>query len=212
VIKKSTSELKDGEIYKLLAGLVVPRPIAFVSSLSADGVPNLAPFSFFTVLNDVPPVIGISVGLRYGKSKKDTVNNIRTTGEFVVNVVSEEIAEQMNIASLDWQPEVDEFKAAGLEPVSDNLQVRVPRVRQSPAQFECRLHSLTDFPRYTFVAGEIVGFHLREDIVDPRMHIDYDGLRVVGRLAGAQYCRVRERFSIERNADSPEARKAGGGG
>ncbi len=208
MISLRTSDLKPGEIYKLLAGLVVPRPIAFVSSLSANGVPNLAPFSFFTVLNDVPPVIGISIGLRYGKSQKDTLQNIHATREFVVNIVSEEIAAQMNIASLDWQPEIDEFQAAGLEPVTDNLAVRPPRVRESPAQFECTLDRLIEFPRYTLVAGEVVGFHMREDIVDERWHLNYDRLRAVGRLTGPQYCRTLERFDIERKADSPEARKA----
>lgn len=207
MISRAASDLKPGDIYKMLAGLVVPRPIAFVSSLSADGVPNLAPFSFFTVLNDVPPVLGISIGLRYGKSHKDTLHNIRATKEFVINIVSEDIAEQMNIASLDWKPEIDEFVAAGLEAANDNLRVRAPRVRKSPAHFECTLERLIEFPRYTLVAGEVVGFHIREDIVDERLHINYDRLRAVGRLTGPQYCRTSERFAIERQADSPETRR-----
>ena len=201
------SGLKPGEIYKLLCGLIVPRPIAFVSSLSEDGIPNLAPFSFFTVLNDVPPVIGISIGQRFGKNEKDTLRNIRATGEFVVNVVSEAIAEQMNVASLDWQPEVDEFQAASLDPEADNLFVRPPRVRQSPAQLECKLERLIDYPRYTLVAGQVLAFHVRTDLIDQRLHLDYDALRVVGRLTGPQYCKTLDRFDIERKADSPELRK-----
>lgn len=212
MIAKTTSSLEDSQIYRLLAGLVVPRPIAFVSTLSAEGVPNLAPFSFFTVLNDVPPIVGISFGLRFGKALKDSLINIRATGEFVVNIVSEDIARQMNIASLDWGPEVDEFGKTGLEPASDSLVVRPARVRDSPAAFECRLERDIVFPRYTLIAGEVVAFHYREDLFDERFRIDYERLQVVGRLTGHQYCHVNDRFEIVREADTPaDARNAQAG-
>jgi len=203
MIARPASEFDPSQLYRLLASLVIPRPIALVSSLSSTAVPNLAPFSFYMFLNDAPPILGFSVGLRYGTSHKDTLVNIRDTREFVINVVSDEIAHPMNVSSLDWGPEVDEFSVSGFTVAQGNLAVKAPRVAESPAQFECRLERFVEFPRYTLVAGEVLAFHYREDVFDARMRVDYDRLRARGRLTGPDYCRITDRFVMAREADSP---------
>lgn len=204
MISRPASSFAGAELYKLLASLIVPRPIAFVSSLSAAGVANLAPFSFFMFLNDVPPIVGFSTGLRFAKDRKDTLVNIRETGEFVVNIVDEALAKPMNVTSLDWGPEVDEFAQAGIEAAHDNLFVRAPRVKAAPAQMECRLERLVEFPRYTLVAGEVLAFHYRDDVFDERLYVNYDRLGALGRLTGPDYCRIGDRFAMARAADSPD--------
>lgn len=206
-----TSDLEAPAIYRLLSGLVLPRPIAFVSTLSPEGVPNLAPFSFFTVASADPPVLAISIDLRYGREVKDTMRNIDASGEFVINVVSEELAQAVNVASLDWGPEVDEFVQAGLKAVTDNLAVKAPRVAESPAQFECRHLQNVDFGKWTLVLGEVLAIRCREDLLDERLRVSVDGLKPIGRLAGNDYCRIADRFTIDRSADSPGLLPAGKG-
>ncbi|MEI6724016.1 MAG: flavin reductase family protein [Betaproteobacteria bacterium] len=203
-----TSELDAPAIYRLLTGLVLPRPIAFVSTVSPDGVPNLAPFSFFTVASADPPVLAISIDLRYGHETKDTLSNIATSGEFVVNIASENLAESVNTASLDWAPDIDEFEKAGLTAVRDNLVVKPPRVAESPAQFECRHLQNVEFGKWTLVLGEVVAIRCREDLLDARLRVDVAALNPLGRLAGNDYCRVGDRFTVERAADSPGLMKA----
>ncbi|HAH14471.1 MAG TPA: flavin reductase family protein [Chloroflexi bacterium] len=203
-----TSELDAPAIYRLLTGLVLPRPIAFVSTVSPDGVPNLAPFSFFTVASADPPVLAISIDLRYGHETKDTLSNIATSGEFVVNIASENLAESVNTASLDWAPDIDEFEKAGLTAVRDNLVVKPPRVAESPAQFECRHLQNVEFGKWTLVLGEVVAIRCREDLLDARLRVDVAALNPLGRLAGDDYCRVGDRFTVERAADSPGLMKA----
>jgi len=203
-----TSELDAPAIYRLLTGLVLPRPIAFVSTVSPDGVPNLAPFSFFTVASADPPVLAISIDLRYGHETKDTLSNIATSGEFVVNIASENLAESVNTASLDWAPDIDEFEKAGLTAVRDNLVVKPPRVAESPAQFECRHLQNVEFGKWTLVLGEVVAIRCREHLLDARLRVDVAALNPLGRLAGNDYCRVGDRFTVERAADSPGLMKA----
>lgn len=203
-LTEAVGDLERSRIYKLMTGLVVPRPIALVSTLSTDGVANLAPFSFFTILSMTPPMIGISIGERGGSARKDTLANIEATGEFVVNVVNRTIAEPMNKASLDWETEVDEFKVSGLTPLFDNLAVRPPRVAESPAQLECRLTKTMPIGDYTFVVGEVLAFHRREDLCANLSYVDQERLEAVGRMAGSSYCTTAQRFTIQRNADSPE--------
>lgn len=203
-LTRATADLDDAQIYRLLASLVVPRPIALVSTVSETGVPNIAPFSFYNVASAAPPVLSLSIDRRYGRDQKDTMTNIRATREFVVNVVSEEIAAPMNIASFDWPPEVDEFAAAGLTPNYSTVSVRPPRVAESPAQFECRLLQTIEIGKWTLILGEVVAFHCDKDLLDERLRVDMDRLRAVGRLTGSQYCRTSERFSLSRTADSPD--------
>jgi flavin reductase (DIM6/NTAB) family NADH-FMN oxidoreductase RutF len=193
-------------IYKLMIGALVPRPIAFVSSLDERGVRNLAPFSYFTAVSADPPVVLFCPSVRREDpqrglaARKDTLLNVIATREFVVNVVTEAIAEKMNATSAQVPPEVDEFELAGLTPLPSDL-VKPPRVAESPVQMECRLRQIievSDRPAGgSIVLGEVVRFHVREDLVE-NYRIDPDKLAAVGRMGGPTYVRTRDRFDLKR--------------
>ena len=188
-------------IYRLMIGLIVPRPIAFVSSLSATGIRNLAPFSFFTAVSADPPVICFSPMI-HGQTgqKKDTLRNIEETGEFVLNIVSEEFARQMNICATDFPPEVDEFEVSGLTPVPSHL-IRPPRVGEARAAMECRLFQIVRVSDRLLSGSLVMGEILRFHIDDPLFHdfrIDPDKLNAIGRMGGPSYTRTRDRFDMER--------------
>ncbi len=188
-------------IYKLLIGAVVPRPIAFVSTLSRDGIRNLAPFSFFTAVSANPPVICFCPLRRPGPDPyKDTLRNILATKEFVVNIVSEEFVDKMNACSADFPPEVDEFEASGLTPIPSDL-VKPPRVAESHVQMECKLYLTIEFGELpgsgNLVLGEVVRFHVDDQYFDD-FKIDPDKLRPIGRMAGATYTRTTDRFEMVR--------------
>ena len=184
--------------YKLLIGSVVPRPIAFVSTVSTGGVYNLAPFSFFNVICAEPPTVCFSAGFRV--PSKDTLANVMATGEFVVNIVSEEIAAQMNLCSGEYPHGVSEFEISGLTPVPSDL-VKPPYVGESHVNMECKLVQIVEVstrPRGgTLVIGEVVRFHIDEAIVD-NFRVDPDKLRAIGRMGGNQYTRTRDRFEMMR--------------
>lgn len=203
-ISCATSAFDEAEVYRLLTGLVVPRPIALVSTVSATGVANIAPFSFYNVAAAAPPVLSISIDLRYDRDEKDTLANIRETKHFVINVVSEPIAARMNVASLDWPSDVDEFAVAGFTPDFATLSVRAPRIAESPAQFECRLMQEIEIGKWTLILGEVVAVHCDGALLDERFRIDMDCLQAVGRLAGDQYCTTDQRFRLARSDDSPD--------
>jgi flavin reductase (DIM6/NTAB) family NADH-FMN oxidoreductase RutF len=194
---------KHQDIYKLMIGSIVPRPIALVSTVSYDGVLNLAPFSFFTGISSKPPLICFCPGPRSDRGpRKDTLVNISRTKEFVVNIVSEEIAEAMNLTSGEYPPETDEFSVAGLTPVSSDL-VKPPRVAESPVSMECRLRLAIEFSEEpgggNLVVGEIQRFHVDERIVSENLRIDPDKLRAIGRMGGPTgYTRTRDRFDMVR--------------
>lgn len=189
------------EFYKLLIGAIVPRPIAFVSTVSETGVRNLAPFSFFTAISANPPVICFCPMRRSGADPyKDTLHNIARTREFVVNIVSEEFAEQMNISSGDFPAEVDEFEASGLTPVASDL-VRPQRVAESHVHMECKLYLTLEIGAMpgsgTIVLGEVLRLHVDNDVLDDS-RIDPDKLRAIGRMGGNAYARTRDRFDMIR--------------
>ena len=187
-------------LYKLVAGLVVPRPIALVSTIDRNGRPNLAPFSWFNALATDPPYLGISVGQHPNDRPKDTLNNVLATGEFVVNVVGTSIAAQQDICAHAYAADVDEFQASGLTPVPATL-VRPPCVAESKAWFECKLVHTLPLPRssYTLIIGEVIAIHVDADIVN-ECRIDMKALDVVGRLAGPEYCRLNDTFSLEHDS------------
>lgn len=199
------AEQKPQDIYKLLVGSVVPRPIAFVSSMDAEGVGNLAPFSFFTVASANPPVVCFCPMVR-GANKanlaatKDTLRNIIATREFVLNIVSEEFATKMSACSAELPPEVDEFTVSGLTRLASEL-IRPPRVAESHVQMECRLlqvvHVSAEPLGGSIVMGEVLRFHIREDLLDD-FRIDPDKLKAIGRMAGSTYARTTNRFEMER--------------
>ncbi len=194
------SEQHFANIYKLLIGSIVPRPIAFVSSLSADGVRNLAPFSFFSAVCSNPPIVLFSTSVRGDGSNKDTHNNVKATGEFVVNIVSENIAEQMNICSADVALDVDEFVLSGLTPIPCDI-VKPPRVKESLINMECKLRQIVSFGDHPgagkTIFGEVVRFHVDDSIVD-NFRIDPEKLQAIGRMGGNFYSTTRDRFELVR--------------
>lgn len=189
--------------YKLLVGAVVPRPIAFVSTISAEGVANLAPFSFFTVASANPPVLCFTASFR--EPRKDTLVNIRATKEFVVNIVSEEFAAKMNVTSGEYPYGVDEFAMSGLTAAPSDL-VRPPRVKESHVNMECRLLQTIEVSNRpmggTLILGEVVRFHI-DDAMLEEFRIDPEKLGAVGRMAGNTYCRTRDRFELIRPMKVP---------
>ncbi len=197
--------MSSTDVYKLLVGSVVPRPIAFVSTLSADGVPNLAPFSFFNVLAPDPPIVHVSIGRRADGSRKDTAANAVQTGELVINVVSEDLAERMNLASGEWPPEVNEFGVAGLTPLASR-RVRPARVAESPIQMECHLErvvTLGEGPRvWDVLFARVVYCHVRDELYD-RGRIDAARLRPLARLAGDYYAHIADIFAMRRPVVPP---------
>ncbi|MCA9791227.1 MAG: flavin reductase family protein [Candidatus Eremiobacteraeota bacterium] len=187
--------------YKLLTGAVVPRAIAFVSTVSGQGVPNLAPFSFFTAVCAKPPTI-LFCPMRAGEAgtKKDTLRNLEEVGDFVVNVVTEKLAEDMNRCATDFPYGVSEFSEVGLTPAASTF-VRSPRVAESPISMECKLSQVVTVGETSgggsVVLGEVVAFHVDDELVDD-FRIDLEKLAPIGRLAGASYTRVNDLFEMTR--------------
>jgi flavin reductase (DIM6/NTAB) family NADH-FMN oxidoreductase RutF len=187
-------------VYKVMIGSIVPRPIAFVSSISPDGIYNLAPFSFFTGVSVNPPVVCFCPLRKASGHRKDTLNNVERTGDFVVNIVSEEFIEQMNATSAELPPDVDEFRVSGLTPVPSDL-VRSPRVKESHVSMECklfRIFEISDKPSGgSIVTGEIVRLHVDDSYID-NFRVDPDKLKAVGRMAGITYVRTGDHFDLAR--------------
>ncbi|MFI5371362.1 MAG: flavin reductase family protein [Candidatus Eisenbacteria bacterium] len=187
-------QLPARERHQLLIGTVVPRPIAFVSTIGAGGH-NVAPFSYFALIATTPPLLGVSIGLRRG-APKDTLRNVRETGDFVVNVVDEAMIRQVVQASGEWPYGEDEFAIAGLTPVGSE-RVRSPRVAESPVSYECTVERIVDFDATSLVVGRIVRAHVRDDLFhDGR--VDPARLRPVSRLGAEDYAPVREVFALAR--------------
>jgi len=193
------------EIYKLMVGLIVPRPIALVSTVDSDGVPNVAPFSFFCGVGSNPPTVLFCPSLRAAGNdrpddRKDTLRNVEQTGEFVINIVSDSIAAAANVSAADVGPEVDEFQLAGLTAIPGEA-VRAPRVAESPAQMECKLLQIVftgNAPGSgVVVLGQVVRFHVNAEL-EKNFRIDPARLDAVGRMAGNTWVRTRDRFELER--------------
>ena len=195
------AKISPMEIYRLMVGAIVPRPIALVSSVDEYGILNLAPFSYFSAVCSKPPTVLFCPAVRTSSGEtKDTLRNIIATREFVINVVSEEIAAQMNQCAAEVAPEVDEFALSGLTPVPSEV-VRAPRVAESPVQMECKLHeivTISDQPGgASIVIGTVARFHVREELLDD-FHIDPDKLRAIGRMGGSTYTRTVDVFDLQR--------------
>jgi flavin reductase (DIM6/NTAB) family NADH-FMN oxidoreductase RutF len=196
-----------------MTGIIVPRPVALVSTLDSNGVPNLAPFSFFTGVGSNPPTVLFCPVVRTGGTaasdgppglrpdhRKDTLRNVEETGEFVVNVVSEAIAAAANATAAEVPPDVDEFVLSGLTPQASDV-VRPARVAESPAQMECKLLQIIYTSREpgggVIVLGKIVRFHVRRELVAD-FRVDPAGLDAVGRMAGNTWARTRDRIELIR--------------
>ena len=194
-----------GNFYRVLTGVVVPRPIAFVSTVSADGVANLAPFSFFNAVAPDPPTVIFSSSRHAGRKDKDTLTNVEATGEFVVNVVVDDIAEAMNRTAAEYPAEANEFAIAGLTEAPSSI-VKAPRVAESPVNMECRLNRVIDIGegdhQHGLVIGEVVLLHIRDDLIDGH-RINHHRLKPTGRLAGSMYCHTADTFEMVRPVYEP---------
>jgi len=196
-VELALSELSAKERYRLLIGLVVPRPIAFITTRSEDGVVNAAPFSFFNLMGEDPPIMVVSLESRPDGSIKDTLRNIRRTGEFVVNLVDEAIAAAMHQASANYPPEVSEVSAVGLS-LAPCREVAIERIAEAPASLECKvLQTVAIGPTRRIVIGKIFRLHVRDTLVDPATkRIREDAYHPVGRLYANSYVKTRERFTL----------------
>jgi flavin reductase (DIM6/NTAB) family NADH-FMN oxidoreductase RutF len=187
------------ERYKLLGGLVVPRPIALVTTRDPDGRDNAAPFSFFNVLAEEPPLVVLGLGISPTGAAKDTTNNIRDGGEFVVNLVDEPIAEAMNLCAIDLPAEVSEVDLAGFTLLPSEA-VAPGRIAEAPVNLECRRYLTLQPGRERYIVlGEVLVLHVRDGIVDPeRLRVDRDAYAPIGRLFGGGYVRTHDRFEMPR--------------
>ncbi len=191
------SELPPLERYKLLIGLVIPRPIAWISTYSANGVANCAPFSFFNVFSEDPPLCVIGINPRSDGQIKHSLKNIRRTKEFVVNLVDEDTANAMHLSSKEFPEEVSEFQQTGLTAVPA-ATVRHPRIAQAAACLECKVERLIVVSgTRELVIGEIQLVHARDGIIDPQTkRISEKRYRPIGRLFADRYCTTRQRFNL----------------
>lgn len=202
-MKVEPAKLGRGQAHNFFGSLIVPRPIAFVSTVGPDGIYNAAPFSAFIRLTLEPPVLCLAIAPQKGK-KKDTVRNIEFSGDFVVNMVDESLAKAMKQASYPYPSDVDEIKEVGLTALPSE-KVKSPRIAESPINLECQLMQIMEFgkrPASSIIFGEVVLVHIRDDIwsngeVDPRK------AKIIGRLAGDLFCYTTNIFELKFEAKSP---------
>ena len=196
------NELEHSAVYKLLTGAVIPRPIGWVSSVSENGINNLAPFSYFNAVGDDPPHIMFSTG-RGNDTNKDTLNNVLATKQFVVNMVTEELTEQMNATAQAVHSDIDEFELAGVTAVASE-KIKPMRVKESPISFECELvhhYFLEDHKNggACVIIGRIVMMHFDDAVLLDNYKINFENYKPVSRLAGSGYAKIGELFSVKRN-------------
>ena len=198
----SVKDTDSSILYKLLTGLVIPRPIGWISSVDENGINNLAPFSFFNVVGEDPPHVMFST-VRTGNKNKDTLNNVLATKEFAVNLVTEDLVEQMNLTSQNATSNIDEFQLANLSPIPCET-IKPMRVQEAKAHFECEMvhhYFLEDHKNggACIVIGKIKMMHVSDEILLENYRINLEKYRPVARLAGSNYSKLGEVFSIKRN-------------
>jgi flavin reductase (DIM6/NTAB) family NADH-FMN oxidoreductase RutF len=193
------SKLPAAERYRLMTAAITPRPIAWVTTQSAAGARNAAPYSFFNMMGSEPPIVVIGMGRRADGSHKDSTANILETREFVVNLVSETDAAAMNLTSIDAPSDIDEIALAGLT-TAPSLAVAPPRIATAPVAMECRLYQAQEIGRATLIIGEVLRFHVRDEFYDPASRrLDTAAMQIVGRVHGAGgYVRATDLFELDR--------------
>ena len=196
------NELELTAVYKLLTGSIIPRPIGWISTISENGINNLAPFSYFNAVGDDPPHVMFSTGIA-NHINKDTLNNVLATKQFVVNMVTEDVVEQMNITAQSVSSEVDEFELAGVTPIPSN-KIKPMRVKESLITFECELVHHYFLEQHQnggacIIIGRIVMMHFDDDVLLDNYKINLEKYKPVSRLAGSNYAKIGELFSIKRN-------------
>jgi flavin reductase (DIM6/NTAB) family NADH-FMN oxidoreductase RutF len=189
--------LSPRDAYRLMISCIVPRPIAFVTTLSREGVSNLAPFSFFNGVTSDPPILSLSISTKRDGSKKDTWRNIEETGEFVVNVVVPELMDAVLIGARELPHNESELDLARLATLP-SVKIKPPRLADSPVQMECTLLKVVEVEKTGLILGRVVLFHAREEVVEGG-RIDPRRLTFIGRLGGDSYCRVSDIFERKRD-------------
>jgi flavin reductase (DIM6/NTAB) family NADH-FMN oxidoreductase RutF len=208
----SLHDLSPHDRYKLLCGVVVPRPIALVTTLDTNGAVNAAPFSFFNVFSEDPPLIVLGLQNKPDRTPKDTTRNIHRDGEFVVHMVDEALASAMNDCAVDFPSGESEVAAVGLA-TSPSVDVKVPRLTAAPFALECRRSvSLNFSPGRELLVGEVLRIHARPGLVDTaNMYVDFAAYRPIGRLFGNLYSYQREPFTMVREDHSQWSARARNG-
>jgi flavin reductase (DIM6/NTAB) family NADH-FMN oxidoreductase RutF len=200
-MKIDPGKLDTREVHHLYMTIISPRPIAWVSTVDKTGINNLAPFSTYTLLSGIPPVVGFGVGRYRDGRKKDTLRNIEQNGQFVINVVTEDLGEAMNLTSAPYPPEVSEFERAQLTPVKGEL-VAAARVGEAMVSLECRLKQILRFgeesQQNSFIIGDVLLLHVQDELWN-KGTLDSVKLKTIGRLGGTDlYCRTSDRFEMKR--------------
>ena len=201
-MKIDPTVLNQEDSSHLLTDIVIPRPIAWVSTVDEHGIFNLAPFSAYGIVSTRPMVVSFSVGIKRDGQKKDTLRNVELTREFVINVVTKDLAEKMNITSAPYPSDVSEFQKAGLTPIRADI-VKAPMVAESPANMECRVIQSIEFgkplPSYSLIIGEVLYVHIRDEFYNSQTK-RVSGLRAIARLGGEGdlYCLSRDTFEMKR--------------
>lgn len=197
--------------YKLISSLVVPRPIALISTLGANGIVNAAPYSFFNLMGDDPPILIVSIEHRADGTMKDSSRNMTETGEFVVNLVDEPFADRMHACSTAYPPEVSEPEVLGLA-LAPSSTIKPPRLADAPVALECTLHQTIKIgERRLLLIGQIRWLHVRDGILDPQtLRVDMSNYFPVGRMFADRYIRTRDQFTIDSSPDFIERVKASG--
>ena len=195
------ADVRPSVFYQQMIHCIVPRPIAWVSTISRNGISNVAPFSYFTGVGSRPPTLLFCPANNRNGQPKDTLQNIQDTGEFVVNIVARSVAEQMNASAAELPPEESEFDACGLSSLA-GTKVSVPRVAESPVHFECTKRQILNIGEgpggANIVIGNVVHVHIDDSVLGAKDLVDPDLLDAVGRMGGLTYCRTNERFDLER--------------
>lgn len=188
--------LEPGDRYRLMANAVTPRPIAFVTTVSPEGVANAAPFSFFGLLSHDPATLAIGIEPRLDGRRKDTAHNIIETGIFTVHIADHALTAQMDACGAPVEPDENELTLNTI-PTIPGTAIEIPRIATAPVAMECRLHTLLPLgPARDIVVGTIVGFHLRDDAIGEDGRVDQTILDTVGRVGAMSYATTRDRFQI----------------
>jgi flavin reductase (DIM6/NTAB) family NADH-FMN oxidoreductase RutF len=205
-MKIDPATLDRKSAHDVMVGVALPRPIAFISTAGENGIYNLAPYSFFIPLSAKPAIVGVGIGRKRDGSKKDTLVNIEFSRDFVINVVTESLAEAMNQTSGEYPPEVDEFQVAKLTPEKADL-VKAPMVAESPVRMECRLLQILEYGEFpsihNFVIGEVIRVHVKDEFWADG-EIQSSRLKMIGRMGGDSYCRTTNIFEMKRPVIPPK--------
>jgi flavin reductase (DIM6/NTAB) family NADH-FMN oxidoreductase RutF len=188
--------LTEHQRYKLMASLIIPRPIALVTTVNADGVVNAAPFSMFNMLGEEPPIVMISLNKRESGEVKDTAANILASGEFVVHLVDEAIADQMHRCGAHYPPEVSEVEVVGFS-TAPSIAIKPPRIAEAPVSLECTLFEKIETPSRHIFIGRVLWMHARDDLIDlERYRVRLQNYFPIARFGASFYTRTRDRFAI----------------